>query len=350
MSAPSRPSLHAPNQLAPILLGTWSFSRRCLDAAWPAFRDGGDGLDALEVACRVAESDPRIDSVGYGGLPDRDGEMSLDGCVMRGPREIGAVCAMRHCRHPVSVARRVMEQTRHILLAGDGADRFAMEQGFPAEHLLAPEAAAAWDDWVRGGRGEVPGQGVDSSLLRPVDDGGRAETDGRLFGHARRESTANETTEDQTTDEKQWRHHDTIGALALDANGHLAGACSTSGTPYKLRGRVGDSPIAGHALYVEQGIGAATATGTGELVMGVCGAFLAVELMRRGEACDDALRHVLERIVAGGPLTERDQVGLIALRADGTWASASLRPGYRTAVATHTGIEVVEPAVVLLGG
>jgi len=332
----SQPRSEARTQ--PILLGTWSFSRRCLAAAWPALAAGGSGLDAVELACREAEADPRIDSVGYGGLPDADGAMSLDGCVMLGPRRSGAVCALRHCRHPVSVARRVMETTEHLLLAGDGADRFAAAEGFPADELLAPEAAEAWARWVRSGRTEHPTQDVDSSLLRPIDDGAAGDDSGRLFGAP---------AEEHGADEARWRHHDTIGVLALDAAGVVSGACSTSGTPFKRRGRVGDSPIIGHALYVDPEIGAAVATGSGELVMGVCGAFLAIEELRRGESCLSAIRTVLERIASGGELKPRDQVGMIVLRADGEWASAALRSGFRCAIACHDRIESVDPHDVL---
>ncbi|MFO0873956.1 MAG: isoaspartyl peptidase/L-asparaginase [Phycisphaerales bacterium] len=340
----------------PILLTTWSFGLRAGRTAWAALEAGRGALDAVELACIAAESDPEIDSVGYGGLPDRDGGVSLDGCVMLSPRRCGSACFVRSTRHPVSVARRVMERTGHIMLAGEGADAFAREQGLAATgeeaELLAPAARAAWLRWRAA---PVPvDQSVDSSLRppgppRPIDRG--PEGGGRLFGPATPESPGvgdlRSGDSSPRSPESRWRHHDTIGVLAIDATGALAGACSTSGTPFKRFGRVGDSPIIGHGLYVDPLAGAATATGAGELIMGTCGSFLVVESLRRGATPAEAVEEALRRIASGGALEPHHQVAFIALRPDGTWAAGALRDGYQTTVWSRRRSLALPPEVLL---
>ena len=258
-----------------LLLSTWSFGLRGHDVAWPALADGGTALDAVETVCRIIDLDPEVDSVGFGGLPDRSGAMTLDGAIMVSPAECGAAAGLTRHLHPVSVARRVMERTDHVMLVGEGADRFADEQGFEPAPLLSDDARRRYEAW-RSDPAPVDQSrdGGGTTARRPFDVGG-----GSLFD-----------------EEEPWRHHDTISALALDAGGRLAGASSTSGMPFKVPGRVGDSPIIGHGLYVDQEVGAVAATGTGELVMGVCGSFLAIELMRGGTAPLDALRAVADRL------------------------------------------------------
>ena len=298
----------------PLLLSTWSFGLRGHAAAWPSLGAGGSALDAVEVVCRTIEADPEVDSVGRGGLPDRDGEMTLDAMVMLGPARIGAVAAVRGYPHPVSIARRVMEVDPHGLLAGPGAERFAAGQGLEGgADLLTDQARARWEAWTADPGAVDQSRDREAGAGRPIDRG----EGGRLFADRA---------------EARWRHHDTIGALALDAAGGLAGACSTSGTPFKTPGRVGDSPIVGHGLYVDPEVGAAVATGTGELIMGVCGSFLAVEAMRRGDEPAAALRSVMQRIAAAYRLEAHHQVGIIALARDGRWSGAALREGFRVSV------------------
>lgn len=323
----------------PIIVSTWSFAQRGHRDAWPILASGGNALDAVERACITVEDDPEIDSVGTGGLPDADGSVTLDGCIMRSPRESGSVCAVRDYPNPVSIARRVMEQTPHQMLAGNGATQFAAAQGFTTRDLLTAETRAKYAAWKAAPT--VEDQSKDRALLeslRPVDAG----ESGRLF----RQSSADAPTDND--DESRWSHHDTIGTLAIDEAGTLAGACSTSGTPYKLPGRVGDSPIIGHGLYVDPEVGAATATGTGELVMAICGSFLAVEEMRRGQTGADAIREVLERILNWFELKPQDQVALITLSPSGAWAAGALRPGFRVAIHTSERDEVVAPMFTLL--
>jgi L-asparaginase/N4-(beta-N-acetylglucosaminyl)-L-asparaginase len=306
----------------PLLLSTWSFGVRGHAEAWPALAEGGSSLDAVEAVCRVIDLDPEIDSVGFGGYPDASGQMTLDGSIMLAPDRCGSVCACARHQHPVSIARRLMERTQHVLLAGPGADAFARDEGFEETNLLADHMREKWEVWRRN---PAPvDQSRDRGLGRPVDRG----EGGRLFGPE--------------------SGHDTIGAIALDRDGVLAGACSTSGTPWKLPGRVGDSPIIGHGLYVDPRHGAATASGWGELMMGSCTSFLIVEEMRRGAAPREALAEALRRIREDHPLELHHQVAVIAVRPDGTWASAALRRGYRTSVTTVDGEEIVEPDFVLL--
>ena len=311
---------------SPILLSTWSFGLRGHEAAWPDLQAGGEAIDAVIAAATTIEADPEIDSVGFGGLPDRDGQVTLDACVMKSPASCGSVCGLRRHLHAARIARRIMEDTEHVMLAGEAADAFAGSVGEPEADLLAPEAQAAWDRWRT--------EGIDVDLIRdagrPIDRDG-----GRLFGG---------------DDEQRWAGHDTIGTLALDVRGVLAGACSTSGSPWKVPGRVGDSPIVGHGLYVDPGVAAVSATGSGELVMGVCGAMLAVECIRRGDEPLDALLTVLRRIDAAYEMLPTHQIGLVALRADGTMASAALRDGFKVACTMAGHDEAAPPDVVLHSG
>ncbi len=311
----------------PVMVSTWSFGLRGHAVAWPGLAAGGSSLDAIVESCCAIELDEEIDSVGYGGLPDADGHMTLDGCVMTSPSSCGSVCCLRRHLHPVRIARMVMERTEHVMLAGEAADDYATRQGEPEAELLAPAARAAWEQWKIDGT--IPDQIGDDP--RPVDQ----EGSGRLFSSAR---------------ESDWKHHDTIGTLALDASGRLAGGCTTSGAPFKLPGRIGDSPIIGHGLYVDPSVAAVTATGSGELVMGCCGAFLAVEAMRRGAKPVEAMLEVLARIEADHTLAPSHQVCLVALTASGQYASVALRPGFRTSVSRAGGHEAIDPDAILLPG
>jgi len=285
---------------SPILLSTWKFGRTANRAGWPILaRESGSSVDAVEAACRAVEADPEVRSVGYGGRPDAAGRVTLDAAIMRSPARCGAVACVQGFMHPVSVARRVMERTAHVMLVGDGAERFARQEGFETTDLLTEQSRDEWRQWQADG--EAP-KGT----------------------------------------------HDTVGVLALDQAGRLAGACSTSGMAYKLPGRVGDSPIIGHALYVDPEHGAAVATGAGELVMGVCGAFLAVEQLRRGVSPRKAVAGVLGRIVESYELRAKDQVAVIVLGPTGSWSAGALRPGYQTALRTRDRDELVEPELLLL--
>jgi N4-(beta-N-acetylglucosaminyl)-L-asparaginase len=311
----------------PIILATWSFGKTAVTAGWPYLSGPqGSSLDAVEQACRAVESDLEVTSVGRGGLPDRSGEVSLDASIMQSPSRCGSVCYVRRFEHPATIARMVMERLQIVLLAGDGADRFAMRQGMAPVDLLTDEAKAKWQKWGE----EHPDLlcREDASYVPPSNHEERSVADGESLPHN--------------------RYHDTVGVLAIDSGGTLSGACSTSGLPFKAAGRVGDSPIIGHGLYVDPRRGAAVATGKGELIMGVCGSFLAVELMGRGASPADAAREVIQRIADSYELVEEDQAAIIAMHPSGCWSAAALRPGYRTAVRTAGCDEMAEPECVLL--
>jgi N4-(beta-N-acetylglucosaminyl)-L-asparaginase len=290
----------------PLLLATWSINQAAVAAAWPGLAAGGSALDAVEETIRFAESDLSNATVGVGGLPDRDGDVSLDAAVMLSPSRTGAVCAVRRAVHPITVARRVMERTPHNLLAGEAADRFAIEQRLEIGELLTDSARRRWEDWR-----------AKNSIAAPVAN-----------------------IEEQ--------NHDTIGVLAIDSSGTLAAGCSTSGLAWKVPGRVGDSPIIGQGLYADPGVGACVCTGHGELAAGICASFLAVEMLRRGDPPAVAVRQVLERINEKYRLTPQDQIGLIVLRSDGEFSTGSLRMGFKTVVRAEERDQVLEPEVVLL--
>ena len=294
-----------------VILSTWSFGQRANRAAWSILANNGSGLEAVEAACRDAESDLTNHTVGYGGRPDASGEVTLDASIMLSPAKRGAVAYVRGFEHPISIARKVMEQTSHVMLAGEGAEKFALAEGFERVDLLTDEPRREWETWRATGKVPAP--------------------------HA----------PETNIEERGAADHDTIGVLAIDSRGTLAGACSTSGLAFKLPGRVGDSPIVGHALYVDPQVGAAVATGHGELVMSVCGAFLAVETLRRGAAPIDAAMEVLKRIQGSVPLVENDQVGLIVLKPGGSWGAASLREGFKVAVKDRHRDELIAPVHLL---
>jgi isoaspartyl peptidase/L-asparaginase-like protein (Ntn-hydrolase superfamily) len=315
----------------PLLLATWSFGRTAVAAGWPHLvRPGGGSLDAVEQAVRAVEAEPACMTVGCGGYPDAAGEVTLDASIMLSPARCGSVCFVRRLMHPVSIARMVMEHTPHIMLAGDGAERLARSRGMIPADLVTEASRTAYEKWLAG-QGRAAGA--------PAAPAAGAQPRANI-----------EEVRPAADDLPHNRRHDTVGVLALDSSGVLAGACSTSGLPFKLPGRVGDSPIIGHGLYVDPRHGAAVATGHGELIMGVCGSFLAVEEMRRGASPADAAACVVRRIIESYRLQENHQVGLIALAPDGRWSSAALRPGFKVALKTADRDELVDAGQVLLAG
>ena len=295
----------------PLLISTWSFSLPIIREEYPALSTVGSALDVVERCAIAAESDESIDSVGYGGLPDREGRCTFDASVMTSPSQSGAVCGIERHLHPVSIARLVMERTPHNMLVGSLADEFADSHGMESSTILSARAKAKWEQWKQSKQDATP--------PAPYDHG-----HGELFGS-----------------------HDTIGTLAIDANGTMAGACSTSGMAWKIPGRVGDSPIIGHGLYVDPQRGAATATGHGELISGICGSFLVVELMGRGASPKEAIHDTLSRLAKCWPLEKHHQVAFIATTPEGKYASGSLRSGFKYAVCDGIKCAVYEPAIVL---
>lgn len=303
---------------APLVLSTWDFGEAANAVAWGVLAGGGSALDAVEAGAKVPEADPDNHSVGLGGYPDRDGHVTLDACVMDHLGNLGAVACLEDIVHAVSVARRVMEKTPHVLLVGEGALRFALSEGFPRQELLTPAAEKAWREWLR------------TSEYKPVPN---IEQTGRYPpAHATMPGAGS-------------ANHDTIGILALDRSRHLAGACTTSGMAFKLRGRVGDSPISGAGLFVDGQVGAATATGVGEECLRICGAHTVVELMRQGRTPGEACREAVQRIARRyDPPRKELQVAFIALRADGVQGSHALQPGFTYAVTDVAGTRHVAAA------
>lgn len=315
--------------IGPQMLLTWSFGPGGAEAGFPVLEEDGEALDAVVAAATAIELDPTIDSVGLGGLPDADGHVSLDACVMTDPDRCGGVSYIRHYATVTQIARRVMEKTIHVLLSGEGAEAFAQREGFQPVNLLTDEAREVFENWRRDPRN------IDRDKYRgwlpPVNV---EELKGLKALKGRRRPAE--------------PLHDTVGILGLDSSGRMAGACSTSGMAFKAPGRVGDSPIIGQGLYVDQTAGCATATGTGELIGGVCGSFFVVEEMRRGAPPRDAIHLALERIRDRFELADEHQVAFCAMTPDGRWATGSLRPGFKHTIADARGVRVEEPGLVLL--
>lgn len=292
----------------PVVLSTWRFGIEANEAAWQVLRRNGRALDAVEAGVRVPEADPNERSVGYGGRPDRDGRVTLDAAIMDERANIGAVACLEQIVHPISVARAVMEKTPHTMLVGDGALQFALAQGHRRTNLLVAQSEREWRDWIK------------QSRYAPVAN---------------------------------IENHDTIGMLALDADGNLSGACSTSGMAYKMHGRVGDSPIIGAGLFVDNEVGAATATGHGEEVMRVVGSFLVVELMRQGRSPEQACQEAVERIVGLAMRRKTSlkdiQVGFIAINKDGQTGAYCIQSGFNYAVHDASGNRLIDARYALRG-
>src|SRR6185369_6204182 len=297
------------------VVSTWDFGVPANQAAWAVLSAGGRALDAVEAGARVPEADLKNHSVGRAGYPDRDGHVSLDASIMDGDGRCGAVAALEHIAHPISVARQVMEKTPHVLLVGNGALQFALEQGFTREELLTPESEQAWHEWLK------------SAQYKPVIN-------------------SEKSTYDANAESPGGKHnHDTIGMLALDAHGNLAGACTTSGMAWKLYGRVGDSPIIGAGLYVDNEVGAATSTGVGEEVIRNAGSFLVVELMRHGRTPQQACREAVMRIVKRNPKKAKEiQVGFLAIDRHGEVGAYALQKGFSYAVCDAQKQDALLPA------
>ena len=282
----------------PIVISTWNFGVDANKEAWKTLEKGGRALDAVEAGVRIPEADMSNHTVGRAGYPDRYGHVTLDACIMDEFGNCGSVAAMEDIAHPISVARLVMEKTPHIMLVGDGATQFAVEQGFKREKLLTPESEKAWKEWLKTAK-YSPVMNIENKQHAP----------GNKY------------------------NHDTIGMLAIDAKGNISGACTTSGMAFKLHGRVGDSPIIGAGLYVDNEVGGATSTGVGEEVIRNVGSFLVVELMRQGLSPEDACKEAVKRIIKKKPDTAKNiQVGFLAINKKGEYGAFAIQPGFSFAV------------------
>ncbi len=289
-----------------VVIATWPFGEIAVKAAAPLLAAGKPALDAVIAGAQAVEDDPSVDSVGYGGIGNSLGTVALDACVMDGKTlDCGGVCAVENVRHVAALARRVMEKTPHVLLAGEGARLFAVQQGFPLESLLTRESVDKWQK-----RKPHP--------ARP---------------------------EAPKKDPDQLPGHDTVNVLALDEKGNLGGACSTSGLAHKLPGRVGDSPLIGAGLYVDNAAGAAGATGVGEEIIRAGGTFFVVEAMRAGkgaqEACELAARRVNQLAVRRGVHPAR--VAYLALDPKGhVGAACTAMTSFQYAVARPGKVELLK--------
>jgi N4-(beta-N-acetylglucosaminyl)-L-asparaginase len=273
----------------PIVLSTWDFGIEANKAAWEILSKNGRALDAVEKGVMVAENDLHSTSVGLAGLPDREGHTTLDACIMDENYNCGSVAFLEKIKNPISVARLVMEKTPHIMLVGAGAKQFALQNGFTEDDYKNPESVKSYKEWLK------------ESKYDPMYD-----------------------MKDQ---------HDTIGMIAMDVNNNLSGACTTSGLAFKIRGRVGDSPIIGAGLYADNEIGAATATGVGEEVIRISGTHLVVEMMRNGKSPYEACKAAVERMVKIRKEKTKDfQVGFIAINKSGEFGGYCLHPGFSYAV------------------
>nr|WP_299383252.1 N(4)-(beta-N-acetylglucosaminyl)-L-asparaginase [Allomuricauda sp.] len=268
--------------IKPVVICTWNFSNASAKA-WEVLDQGGNALDAVEEGVKVEEADVNNRTVGVGGRPDREGRVTLDACIMDKDSNCGAVLCMENIAHPVSVARKVMEETPHVMLAGLGAELFAYQQGFEKTNLLTEQSLKKWEEWKKTSKYET---------IINIEN------------------------------------HDTIGMLAIDKNGDIAGACTTSGMGYKMAGRVGDSPIIGAGLFVDNEVGGATATGVGEEVVRTVGSFLIVELMRQGKSPQEACEEGVKRIMKKNEGRKDFQIGFIAVNKQGETGGYCVHPGF----------------------
>lgn len=293
----------------PIVISTWDAGIEANKGAWEVLSKKGWAIDAVEKGVMVTEASKNC-CVGLGANPDRDGFVTLDACIMDDKFNCGSVAFLERIKHPISVARRVMEKTPHVMLVGSGAQQFAIAEGFPLEEQkLSPDAQQAYDKWLKKSEYKPPAINVEKQGHGP-------------FAPTR-------------LDSGEW-NHDTIGMVAMDWNGNLSGSCTTSGAGFKMRGRLGDSPIIGAGLFVDNEVGACTATGQGEDVIRVAGSHSVVELMRQGLSPEAACKKVIERIVKIKKEKAKDiQVAFLALNKKGQVGCFALHPGFEYAIRTN---------------
>lgn len=294
----------------PIVVSTWDSGLPVNKVAWDIMSKGGKSIDAVEKGANHIEDTINC-CVGLGGNPDRDGKVTLDACIMDHQYNCGSVAFLEKIKHPISVARKIMETTPHVMLVGEGAFQFAVNNGFTAEDgKLSDDAQKQYESWL------------EKSEYKPVIN----------IEETQRKGFEQKNNVPGRLDDGSF-NHDTMGLVALDSFQNLSGACTTSGMGFKMRGRVGDSPIIGGGLYVDNEIGAATSSGQGEEVIRVCGTHLVVELMRQGNTPEEACRLAIERIVKINPEKAKTfQVGFLALNKYGEYGAYSILPGFSYSV------------------
>lgn len=281
---------------SPVIISTWNFGLQANEAGWKVMTTDGNALDAVEMAARVTENDPTNTSVGYGGYPNEEGVIQLDAAVIDGKsNKMGSVCAIENIKNPSSVARKVMEEGKHIYLAGDGAKSFALKHGFKEENLHTPQSLKWYAD----------------QLGKTVNDG-----------------------------------HDTIGIIALDSQDDMAVCCTTSGLGMKWKGRVGDSPMIGAGLYLDKHVGAATGTGVGERAIEVCASFAIVEFMRNGDSPQKACEKLIKRVAERNQPNPDFQLGFIAMNTEGETGAAGMKSGFEYSEMADNNNQVI-PAKIL---
>ena len=300
-------------EVKPLVLSTWDSGVIANNGAWPILMNGGSALDAVEQA-GIAIEDHLSCCVGLGGNPDRDGHVTLDACIMDDEANCGSVAFLERIKHPVSVARKVMEETPHVMLVGSGAQQFALQQGFSLEEdKLSEDASKAYKKWL------------EEAKYQPVKNIERTQFNkgkGPFAPSMLPDGTYN---------------HDTMGTIAIDLKGNLSGMCTTSGMGFKMRGRVGDSPIIGSGLFVDNEIGAAVATGQGEEIIRISGCHLVVELMRQGASAQEACEKAIARIAKRDLARARDfQACFIAIDRMGETGAFALHQGFNYSLLTKT--------------
>jgi len=303
-------SLSVPVKGKPVVISTWDAGLRANNAAWGVLKNGGRALDAVEKGVMVTESEQNC-CVGLGANPDRDGFVTLDACIMDEFSNCGSVAFLERIKHPVSVARRIMEKTPHVMLVGSGAQQFAVEEGFPLEEQkLSPDAQKNYDNWLKKSEYKPPAINVESK-----------QNHGPFAPYQ--------------LDNGEW-NHDTIGMVAMDTNGNMSGSCTTSGAGFKMRGRLGDSPIIGAGLFVDNEVGACTATGQGEDVIRVAGSHTVVELMRQGLSPEAACKKKIQRIMKiKGDKAKDIQVAFLAINKKGEVGSFAIHKGFSYAIKSN---------------
>src|ERR1700743_1129681 len=312
----------------PVVLSTWETGFAANKGAWEVLGRNGSALDAVEAGVRVTESEINC-CVGLGANPDRDGHVTLDASIMDHQFNCGSVAFLERIKHPISVARRVMEKTPHVMLVGVGAQQFAVSEGFPLEpQVLSDDAKKTYEQWLK------------KSEYKPVINIENTKSSSPHSQNStdpgkKSDSAAHGPFAPARFDDGSW-NHDTIGMVAMDSAGNLSGSCTTSGMAFKMRGRLGDSPIIGAGLFVDNEVGAATATGQGEDVIRICGTHLVVEFMRQGLSPEEACKKAVQRIikVKGPEASKQIQVGFIALNKKGEYGGYCIQSGFNYAVCT----------------
>ncbi len=284
----------------PVMISTWNHGLDANKAGWEVLKTGGSSLDAVEAGARVTESDVKNRSVGIGGMPDREGHVTLDACIMDWEANCGSVGFLEGIAHPISVARHIMEHTPHVMLVGAGAKQYALKNGFDTIKTPLPEVKAEWKKWKKE---------QESMAKKPQ------------INH---------------------ENHDTIGLLAIDKDGRISGACTTSGWAYKLPGRLGDSPIIGAGLFIDQEVGGAVATGLGESIIRVAGAHTVVELMRHGRTPQEACKEAVDRLIRKHKDMSGLQCGFLAIDRFGNVGAYSVYNGFNYAYRDTSKEELID--------